>query len=289
MISFSYQKLSGAGNTFIVVDGRNNQALQEVDGSRLARAACSTEHEHGGADGLILLESSDVHDFTMHYYNRDGSTGMMCGNGGRCAVQFAVGHGYVSAEELISFTNAGVLYRAEVNDKRVRVSFPDPIEIQLNLSLEVLGQRRLCHYVDVGTPHLIFFTSDLDVDKLADLNIERWGSAARNHSSVEPGGANANFVEIVSGQKGILLRTFERGVEGETGACGTGAIASGIVSGLLYGLLSPVSVLPTSGSPLSIHFYCDEDQKIHNVGLEGEAEVLMEGTLSLANLPLLHP
>ncbi|MCE2503832.1 MAG: diaminopimelate epimerase [Chlorobi bacterium] len=286
MISFSYQKLSGAGNTFIVVEGKD--IPQGTDLPSLTQASCSNEHEHGGADGLIVLDHSDTHDFAMHYYNRDGSTGMMCGNGGRCAVQFAVAHGYTSSTTSIMFINAGVVYSAEMTGKNVRISFPDPPKIQLHLNLNILGTQRICHYADVGTPHLILFKDVLEVDALADLEMKRWGPAVRNHPLVRPEGANANFIEVLPEEKGIRLRTFERGVEGETGACGTGAIASGIASSLLHGWSSPVNVIPTSGSLLQVHFDRDEEGALHNLGLEGGAEVLMEGKLSLATLPFVQ-
>ena len=245
----------------------------------LARELCRQGHEHGGADGLILVDSSSEAGFRMRYYNRDGSTGMMCGNGGRCAVRFAADHGYVLQTDSLSFTNAGVLYHAAMSGENVRIDFPDPKEIRSDLPLDVLGKERSVHYADVGTPHLLLFVDQSDPGPLAELDIETWGTALRHHAFVQPGGANANFIEVVSPGEGIRLRTFERGVEGETGACGTGAIASGILAGLLYGFPSPVRVVPTSGSPLYIHFNVDKGGTVRNVALEGGTEILMEGEI----------
>ncbi|MGE3799738.1 MAG: diaminopimelate epimerase [Candidatus Kapaibacterium sp.] len=277
MISLHYQKISGAGNTFIVAEGRN---LPDGIGlSGLAQELCRPEHPHGGADGMILVDKSPEGDFAMHYYNPDGSTGMMCGNGGRCAVRFAADHGYIADQRALSFTNAGILYRALMDGENVCIDFPDPKEIRPNLKLNLLGEEREVHFVDVGTPHLLLFVDQLGLGRLADLDINLWGPLLRNHSAVQPNGANANFIEIISLEEGIRLRTFERGVEGETGACGTGAIASGILSGLLYNLPSPVQVIPTSGSPLYIHFNRIDAGRVGGVKLQGGTEILMEGDL----------
>ena len=279
MISLRYQKISGAGNTFIVVEGR---ALPEGIGfPELARELCRPEQEYGGADGLIIVDSSADHDFVMGYYNRDGSSGMMCGNGGRCAVRFAADHGYLRNLEEFRFTNAGFLYGGEMHGEDVVIHFPDPREIRTNLRLNVQGEEHELHYVDVGTPHLLLFVDQLSGVSLAGLEIERWGPALRHHDAVQPEGANANFIEIISPEEGVRLRTFERGVEGETGACGTGAIASGILAGLLYNFPSPVRVIPTSGSPLYIHFRITGERTVQEVALEGGTEILMEGEVMI--------
>lgn len=285
MNSIPYQKISGAGNTFVVIDGRDLPAGTDL--SKLAREGCGPEHAHGGTDGLIVIAGSDERDFEMKYYNRDGSTGMMCGNGGRCAVLFAAEHGYVRDRDNLSFTNAGIAYNASLTELGVRLSFPDPNSFDLHRKLSIDGVAVPCHFGDVGTPHAVIFVNELAagedkeegaLDRL-DLNV--WGSAVRRHPDFGSEGANANFADLLPEGGGIRLRTFERGVEAETGACGTGAAASAIIAAMLYGLKAPVTVIPTSNSPLRVGFRFTAPDRVTDVTLEGGAEVLMEGELDV--------
>lgn len=280
-----FQKMSGAGNTFIVADSR--QLPPDADLGLLAPLICSEEQGHGGADGFMAIapanNPSSPLDFTMLYFNRDGSTGMMCGNGGRCAVRFAADHGFVQNPDSITFSNAGVNYQARLTERGVLVRFPSPRLIRLRQSLTLFGARWPYHFVDVGTPHAILFLEDISDEEpthLSELDVARWGEAVRHHEAFRPGGANANFVQATGDRSGILLRTFERGVEAETGACGTGAIASAIVAAGRYGLAESVAVTTTSGATLYVGFTVEEDS-IQNVFLEGDATVMMTGELQL--------
>lgn len=287
MATIPYQKISGAGNTFIVIDGKSLPT--EIDLSRLAQAACRDELEHGGADGLIVIAEADGYNFEMKYYNRDGSTGMMCGNGGRCAVLFAAQHGYVGNRDDLSFTNAGVPYRAALTEMGVRISFPDPNSFLLRQTLDVNGTAVPYHYGDVGTPHAVIVLHELadalgnpEMHSVDQLDLTLWGPAVRNHSDFAPQGANANFIEILPGETEVRLRTFERGVEAETGACGTGAVASAIIASMLYGLSSPIRIIPTSNSPLQVGFNILSPDHVTDLTLEGGAVVLLEGELEIS-------
>lgn len=276
-----FQKTSGAGNTFVVIDGRNLPPA--IDLAALAREACSAATPHGGADGLIVVAQSEQNDFEMLYYNRDGSTGMMCGNGGRCAVRFAADHGYVNDPAALHFSNAGVGYTAALSPSGVRIDFPDPLEIRLHETIEIDGLSIPHSFIDVGTPHVILQTTEIPefaTVKFRDIDVATWGSRIRNHPDFVERGVNVNFVRPLPEGNGIGLRTYERGVEAETGACGTGAIASAIASVLLAGMSAPVRVVPTSGDALSVDFTIGGEESISNVSLEGPAEVIAEGTLS---------
>lgn len=279
METFNYTKMSGAGNTFIMLDGRELPAGTDL--ASLVPALCDERHQHGGADGLIAVEAWESGDFEMRYFNRDGSTGMMCGNGGRCAVRFAYDLGLVADPSAITFTNAGVPYTAMLTDRGVKVSFPDPRLFRLRFPLPLFGSPRICSYADVGTPHAILFIDDAaepGLEHIAGLDLNRWGSELRNHAEFAPGGANANFVEILPDGSGILLRTYERGVEAETGACGTGAISSAMVASTLYGLKPPIAVTTSSGGVLHVDFRRDGD-RITDVSLEGDAAVVSSGKM----------
>lgn len=284
-MTLPYSKMSGAGNTFILVEER---CLPEgTDVGPLAPTLCADDREHGGADGLIAIAAPDGLDaegldFTMKYFNRDGSTGMMCGNGGRCAVAFAADHGYIRDPTSITFTNAGLTYRATMTPRGVKVWFPDPRAFRLGLDIELAGASRRCHFADVGTPHAIIFVdeaNDPSIAHVADVDIATWGPSLRHHERFAPEGANANFVEVRGG--GIDLRTFERGVEGETGACGTGAISSAIVAAMTHGLTPPIEVTTTSGEKLRVDFRLEGDYAT-DISLEGSADTVMDGEFGLA-------
>lgn len=274
MEALNYTKMSGAGNTFIMLDGR--ELAGDADLAALAPVLCADSQEHGGADGLIAVYPWDQGDFRMRYYNRDGSSGMMCGNGGRCAVQYASDLGLVADTSSITFTNAGVTYHAMLTPRGVKVLFPDPLGFRLNFHLDLLGESRLCHYADVGTPHAIMFIDELgdpSLEHVAQLDLNLWGHNLRHHAAFAPGGANANFVEVKPDGSGILLRTYERGVEAETGACGTGAISSAVVAAMLRGLTSPLAVTTSSGRTLWVDFRMEQEH-VTGVSLEGDAEVV---------------
>ncbi len=276
--------MSGAGNTFIVADSRH--VPSNLDLASLAPLLCSQEQPHGGADGFMAIRPGDSqpgsHDFTMLYYNRDGSTGMMCGNGGRCAVRFAADHGFIANPDAVTFANAGVEYRARLTERGVLVRFPNPRRVALHQSFSLFGTAQSYHFVDVGTPHAILLLETLasNPNNISELDVASWGAAVRNHEAFRPEGANANFLQVREGGAGIQLRTFERGVEAETGACGTGAIASAIVAALLFGLAAPVAVTTTSGATLYVGFTVEEGG-IQNVFLEGDATVMLAGEMEL--------
>ncbi|MDB5033308.1 MAG: dapF [Chlorobi bacterium] len=283
MITLDYTKMSGAGNTFIVFDGRELPADISLDA--ISPLVCDAALSHGGADGMIAIYPWNGGDFEMKYYNRDGSTGMMCGNGGRCAVRFAVDHGFARDASSITFINAGERYRASLTERGVRISFPDPKLFRATFPLDLFGTPRPCNFADVGTPHAVLFMDEMGEDSGGGaFDIDRWGAAVRRHQEFAPEGANANFVEMASDGSGIRLRTFERGVEAETGACGTGAVSSAIIASQLRGLVPPVAVITTSGATLYVDFQV-EDGHVTDVSLEGGAEGVGKGELVLDEDP----
>ncbi len=272
-----WQKLSGAGNTFILLGPEVFDVTEDI--AELTHRLCDSKTGvGGGADGLIVTApTDDPTRFTMHYYNNDGSTGMMCGNGARCAVRHAIDHGFVIPDDRkLTLANAGVSYQAEVIGEEIRIGFPDPVAIRTGIETR-LGERTVTlDYVDVGTPHLLWFVGE-DLDR---LDIDTWGPLLRHHVEAGKGGANANFLATAEDRSELRLRTYERGVEGETGACGTGAIASALVGSLRYDLPSPIQVIPTSGERLRIGFV-REGESFREITLQGPAVVLDEGMVRM--------
>lgn len=261
----SFTKASGAGNDFVVIENWD-ESLQ-VDQPRLAVTLCS-RHYGVGADGLIVLEpAADVH-FTMKYYNADGSYGGMCGNGGRCAARLAFLKSLAPAT--MKFRSLGQVYEAEIVGEEVRLNMTEikklrPVSVKINQEI-VSGV-----FLDSGSPHFVIAVEDADA-----VNVDEFGRALRNHSEFFPNGTNVDFVQQTPG--GIRIRTYERGVECETLACGTGVVASAIVCSSRFSWNSPVTLYVRSGEKLSVSF--DQSGSTYtNVWLQGSAHILFTGTV----------
>ena len=261
----TFTKLSGAGNDFVAINNMGGGLT--ADKNRLARALCD-RHFGVGADGIILLEPSMNADFTMLYYNADGSFGGMCGNGGRCAAVFAHARGI--AGTTMRFEALGHVYRAEILGSGVRLWMKDPVLPHKSVPVESCGRPWVCHMVDTGSPHVVVFTNDL-----AGMPVSEVGRALREHASFAPAGTNVNFVQSL-GSGDIAMRTYERGVEAETLACGTGSVASSIIACLEHGMKPPIRVRAFSGDTLIVNFKISKD-KITDVVLEGPALSLFTG------------
>jgi diaminopimelate epimerase len=275
-MKIQFYKMSGAGNDFVVIDNRNAKIKQKV---ALARTLC--ERRYGvGADGLILIEKDSAADFKMCYYNADGSYGGMCGNGGRCAAFFAFT--FDIAKRTHHFTANKRHYHAEIlKGGRVSLSMIDPENIQLHKKLTADGMDIPYHFIYTGSPHVVINIHDIADETLtlekADF-VERIGRAVRLHEAFAPGGTNVNFIQR-EGANGIKIRTYERGVEAETFACGTGSVGSALIASLLWGLKSPVRVLPKSKELLKVSFTPGE--QITDVRLEGPAVITFRGEIEV--------
>ncbi|MDE0087035.1 MAG: diaminopimelate epimerase [Candidatus Poribacteria bacterium] len=271
MNKIPFMKLSGAGNDFVIINNLN-RVVDSTDSEfmNFVMKLCQRRMSVG-ADGVLLVEPTDDVDFRMRYFNADGGEVETCGNGARCISKFAYLNGIVS-EQMRFLTNAGV-YEAEVVDKNVKVRMSDPTDIRINVPLRLEDGLHNVGFANSGVPHVVFFVDDLEATDVFDL-----GQQTRYHNDFKPAGTNANFIRIHS-QELIEIRTYERGVENETLACGTGSIASAIVSATLGKVKSPVSVKTASGVVLKIHFDLENDEA-KNVYLEGDARVIFAGELT---------
>ncbi len=270
-----FTKLQGSGNDFVVIDNRDGKVYQiikklGIDIKDLVVALCK-QHTGIGADGLILIEKPEdpKNHFKWQFFNSDGSVAEMCGNGSRCAVRFAYEKGIVG-EEVRFETLAGVI-KAWVLDggKRVKVQLTNPKDYR-EVSLDVDGQRIEGSFINTGVPHFVVV-----VDELEKLDVVKLGRSIRFHKEFEPKGTNVNFIKPAS-ERAIRIRTYERGVESETLACGTGATASAIVA-YRKGLIKekPVEVHTKGGELLRIDFSDD----LKEVFLEGAVCRVFEGFL----------
>lgn len=274
-----FTKMNGAGNDFVVLDNRFYH-FSDDELSDLAVRLCRRRFGIG-ADGLMAFNAprEDGHDYRMRYVNADGSVGTMCGNGARCLARFARRAG-LTAPELTFETDAGV-FRALVpadDEAAVRVYVDSPRQFVPDRALlsvqETLGGN--AHYIWTGTEHLVCFVNDVETVPVRD-----WGARIRGDDGLAPAGANIDFVEVVEPGTGLLLaRTFEKGVEDETYACGTGAVAAAIVARLLGRVETDRIDVDMPGGRLVVGFKLDAES-ISDLYLEGPADVVFRGTIEV--------
>lgn len=261
-----FWKMSGSGNDFILVDNRRG-AVPAGAGADAARRLCRRGFSVG-ADGLILIERSPEADFAWRFYNADGSEAAMCGNGGRCAARFAHLKGIAPARMRFA-TGAGII-RAEVRGDRVKLQLPLPSGYRDRVPVVVAGRDVEPGFIVVGVPHAVLEAAALD-----EVPVAEWGRALRHDAAFGPAGTNVNFFRV-EGAHRLRVRTYERGVEGETRACGTGSVATTLVAAAAGLVTSPVKVVTSGGEELTVHFR-RRDGELKEVFLEGRADVVYEG------------
>lgn len=265
-MNISFSKYHGAGNDFILINNQNG----ELNAITPQQIALLCHRRFGiGADGLMLLSSHAQYDFNMEFFNSDGAPGTMCGNGGRCIVAFA--HALHKINHETTFLAPDGLHKAWVE-----TASNDNYIVKLEMS-QVHHIEETPHglFLDTGSPHLICFTSNSDTEPV----IQR-GAALRNHSFFAPGGTNVNFVEETN--QGLKVRTFERGVEDETWACGTGVTASALATAWKNNLTGNHAFnITTRGGKLKVHFNQQIKGIFDNIILEGPAQHVFSGTITL--------
>ncbi|MBM3244131.1 MAG: diaminopimelate epimerase [Candidatus Omnitrophica bacterium] len=269
MRKINFNKMVASGNDFIVVDQDESKAIfckRRVQS--LANALC--DRKYGiGADGLLLLEKSKKADIRMRIFNADGTEANMCGNGARCAALYS---SLDSRNKFINIeTKAGII-ESRVQKNSVKIKLTDPKYFKLDIPLRINGMPLRVNFVDTGVPHAVIFVSGID-----RIDVNGIGRIVRFHNKFAPAGANVNFVEVLGG-KLIRVRTYERGVEAETLACGTGSVASALILAAKHlGVdLNNVNVMTQGKELLKVYF--DKFNGIFkNVWLEGKAGVVYKG------------
>jgi diaminopimelate epimerase len=269
-MEIEFWKMSGAGNDFIVIDNMAH-TFPEVGREEIFKAWCQRGLSIG-ADGVLLVEPSDRAHFRMRYYNADGREAETCGNGSRCIARFAHFRGIAPAH--MEFETLAGKYEARVNGENVLVRMSDAHDLRLNIPLHGPLFSGKVHFINTGVPHVVTFVEDLENVPVTEIG--RW---IRYHEEFAPAGTNANFVRVLDAHQ-LAIRTYERGVEAETLACGTGSIASAIVACHLGLASSPVSVLTRSGVRLGITFE-PTPSGATNVFLEGPTKIVFRGYVEL--------
>jgi diaminopimelate epimerase len=271
-MTLSFTKMNGAGNDFVMLDNRSG-ALS-LTGSQIAQLC--DRHRGIGADGLLLVEpAANDADFRMRYYNADGGEAEMCGNGARCFARYARRVSGHAAPALTFETQAGVIGARCVGDD-VEIEMSAPHSYATAATLLVDGEEVTVHSINTGVPHAVVFVEDLEA-----TDVHRLGSAIRHHVHFAPKGTNVNFTSV-RGPGEIAVRTYERGVEGETLACGTGVVACALIHHLESGSPAPVSVDVRGGDTLRVGFTRGEVAgDFAHVTLTGPADFVFDGTVVL--------
>ena len=266
----TFTKMNGAGNDFVMVDNRSN-SLQLTN----AQIALLCDRHRGvGADGLIAVEpAAQGADVRMRYYNADGGEVEMCGNGARCFSRYVNRLMGGNLTDLSFETPAGIL-SAKYEGELVRLAMSPPHSLALGARLPVADTELEVHFINTGVPHAVVLVDDLE-----NTPIVKWGAALRYHDHFAPKGTNANFMKVLSPGH-IAIRTYERGVEDETLACGTGMVACALIHHLLHGAHGPVQVDVRGGDTLHIDFKPEGDQFM-DVTLTGPADFVFEGTTGI--------
>jgi diaminopimelate epimerase len=266
-----FTKMNGAGNDFVVIDNRTRQF--SLDGFAIARLC--DRHRGVGADGLLAVEPSDGEaDFRMRYYNADGGEAEMCGNGARCFARFAARLMPAKPDSVSFETLAGVI-SAQLEGDLVSLDMGRPTAHRAPQVYDIGESKLEIHFLNTGVPHAVVFVTNAEM-----VDVHSLGRAIRRHEAFAPKGTNANFAQVLEPGK-LLLRTYERGVEGETLACGTGVCAAALLYALAENLPSPVHVTVRGGDTMRVDFTRDADGTFASARLTGPADFVFEGIVSL--------
>jgi diaminopimelate epimerase len=279
-----FTKLNGAGNDFILFDHKKNPDLELTNS--FIRQICD-RRKGVGADGVLEISDYDGYAFDMKYYNADGSTGVLCGNGARCALKY----GWISGrlgKDLVKFRANGIDYTGKILDEKNVKFFLNPlVNPKYNFKIKAAEQLITASYIDTGAPHLVIKIEDIFKNparadsfykNIEDVPVYELGKELRNSPDFAPEGTNVNFIQVAGNE--IKIRTFERGVENETLACGTGSVAAALISFVNENIKPPFKLLTKSGEQLVVDFNV-ENQSVKDLSLTGPAEITFNGELSI--------
>ena len=272
--SIDFYKMSGSGNDFIIVDNRDPW-MNATDWMAAIPKICRRKLSVG-ADGFILVENSATADFRWCFVNSDGSLADMCGNGARCVARYACLKG-ITGSTLTFETRAGLI-AAKVDGERVKIKMTASKNLNSAVDITMADTRTKLRVasINTGVPHVVIPVADVHA-----VDVVRLGREIRHHNRFAPQGTNVNFIAWRP-DGGIDIRTYERGVEDETMACGTGAVAAALIAAHGHGKQSPVRLCPPSGRDLTVHFRHNGSGQYREIYLEGDARVIYTGSLSPA-------
>ncbi len=267
-MNIPFYKMHGAANDFIVVDDR---ACTFPAKDRDWLSAIMMRNTGIGSEGVLLIQPADEHDFRMRFFNPDGGEVDMCGNGARCIARLA--HELEVAPATMTFDTLAGPVGADVDGDSVRLTMTPPKDWRMSRQLELNGEPIAYNFVNSGVPHVVVEVGDID-----GLDVVSLGRQIRQHAEFSPDGTNVNFIQV-NGANSLRIRTYERGVEAETPACGTGIVAAGLIVGKTGRCQSPVHIQTAGGHTLMVD-YVLTDESAKEVTLTGPAEHVFQGTLT---------
>jgi len=284
MGKIKFSKLTGAGNDFIFIDSNNNPGI--AISSELIKKLC--DRRFGiGADGVIIISDVSEYDFQMEYFNSDGSKGSLCGNGARCAIWYS-NISVRNKDNKLSFLCDGIEYKGEIIDNELtKFYLKNPTQVKLNFRVKVYNQLIKASFINTGSPHLVINIKDVlqnnvmpdsFYNDLINFPVLELGRELRYHPDFSPRGTNVNFYQETENE--IIIRTYERGVENETLACGTGSVAVALVIFLNQKKLPPIKIKTWGGDSLIVNFEI-ENQRIRNLSLTGPAKLVFSGEIEI--------
>lgn len=270
-MTLEFLKMNGAGNDFVVIDNRD----LKTNLSKAQIAQLCDRHRGVGADGFLAVEPAEgTANYKFRYYNADGGEAEMCGNGARCYARFARTLTSEARSELKFETIVGDL-GAKFIGEEVQIAMSDPFDLELDVQLGIDGLTERVDVINTGVPHVVVFVNDLQ-----SVDVVGLGRAIREHAHFAPAGTNVNFAQVI-GDQHIAIRTYERGVEDETLACGTGMTACALFHNLLDNVASPIKVDVKGGDTLEIGFEPKENNTFQKVTLTGPADFVFTGTIEI--------
>lgn len=270
MTTIPFWKMSGAGNDFILIDNRQGAVLAENLPHFVAQVC--QRRMAVGADGLILIEPSETADFRWQFLNADGSVPEMCGNGARCAARFAHLNGIAPAQ--MSFETIAGTIHAKVEQDLVKIAMTEPHDLILEERLTLADGEITFGRINTGVPHVVTLVDDIEQTDVVTV-----GRQIRHHAHFAPAGTNVNFIAPLAGGR-WAIRTYERGVEDETLACGTGVVAAALILFASKGEASPITLQTRSGSHLTVYF-SKADDGYKDVMMEGDARIIYKGEMGV--------
>ncbi|NMB81766.1 MAG: diaminopimelate epimerase [Ignavibacteria bacterium] len=284
MRQYYFTKLSGAGNDFILFDLKLNPEL-DLNSPFISKIC---DRRNGiGADGVILFDDSNDLGFTMKYYNADGSTGSLCANGARCSLYYAYKTNRIDNNN-VQFLSNGIQYHGKVlNDELIQFFLKEPENLKTNFKIKAAGQLIAASFVNTGSPHVVIKIKDVlkvpnqinsNTFSLDEFPVYEIGKEIRYSKDFAPEGTNVNFIELRGDL--IKIRSYERGVENETLACGTGSVASAIISFIQDKMKPPIKLVAKSGDELIVDFKV-EDNRFMNLSLTGPAKIIFKGEITI--------
>ena len=279
MNEINFTKLTGAGNDFVLIDKKLNPEVS-ID-SKIIRKIC--DRRFGvGADGLLIIDDGENIDFKMEYFNSDGSSGMLCGNGARCIIKYADFSGRINGINT-NFTFNGEDFSGIVIDEDIiKFQLNSPTKLKQNFEIEILNKKLNVSFIDTGAHHVVINIDDNNnaIESIELFPVEKFGREIRHSKYFQPLGTNVNFISIKDDI--IYIRTYERGVEQETLACGTGAVASAVISVKEGKISTPAKLKTMGGDILEVDFLMVENL-IENISLTGPAKIVFQGKYKIDN------